>query len=361
MLPSSLRRLALALSLASLPALAACAAGTSATGTFTGGSGGAVSSSSSSGTGAGDVGGGTFTTSSSSGGTGGAAPVEFAAYAHSGGSLYTIDPKAPSAAPKLVGDFDCIGGAGQDTAMTDLAVNSAGDIWGISNTKIYRLVIQNGVVHCASTVALPAGSATYYGLTFAPAGTLDANVETLIASDTAGELWKIDTSGAKAPEQHGTFGKVPANDGHGHAYANAGKPWELSGDIVFLANGGSPVGFAAVRDCPNPPDPAGCNATDTLIEIDMTKLQSVGTQSVTLKVRGQVVAGAGCAGGDTAYQRMLGIAAWNAKVYGFSHNAAIVEIDNNDGTACQVVSTPGVFWNGAGVTTLAPVIPPPPN
>ncbi|APR75074.1 Hypothetical protein A7982_00420 [Minicystis rosea] len=341
----------------------ACAAGTATTGTFgTGGGGntanggGGATSSSQSSTGS-DVGGGTFTTSGT--GTGGAPPVDFAAYAHTGKALYSIDPMAPSAAPKLIGNFDCIGGTGQDSAMTDLAVNQSGDIWGISDTKIYRLTVEGSVVHCATTITLPNPNAVFYGLTFAPAGILDDSTkEVLVAGNTAGQLWSVDTTNGTLT-QHGTFGNVPANDGHGHSYDNKGKAWELSGDIVFLANGGNPVGFAAVRDCPNPPSTSGCNATDTLIAIDMTKLKSVGSQSVTLKVRGQMLKSAGCSGADTAYERMLGIAAWNDKVYGFSHNSAIVEIDNNDGSACLVASTPNVFWNGAGVTTLAPVIKPP--
>lgn len=347
----------LALALASLPFVFACAAGTSSTGTFGGsgggastGTGGAPTTSSSSG----GMGGSSFTTGS---GGGGGSAVEFAAYAHVGKTLYTIDPKNPSAAPKVVGDFDCIG-TKPDTAMLDLAVSEAGEVWGISYANIYQLQIQGGVVHCAKKIPLPSGSATFFGLTFAPAGVLDPTKETLIAASTAGELHKIDTTNGTL-QLHGTFGKVPANDGHGNSYANQGKAWELSGDVVFLANNGNPVGFATVRDCPNPPDTAGCNTTDTLIEIDMTKLQSVGSQSVTLKVRGQIVKAAGCGGDAKFYEQTLGIAAWNDKVYGFSHNGAIIEIDNDDGTACQVANTPNMFWNGAGVTTLAPVIKPP--
>ena len=86
-----------------------------------------------------------------------------------------------------------------------------------------------------------------------------------VAGNNAGELWAIDSGGTLT--QHGNFGTVPANDGHGHTYpaANKGQLWELSGDIVFLANGGSPVGFATVRDCPNPPSQTGCSTIDTLI------------------------------------------------------------------------------------------------
>ena len=68
--------------------------------------------------------------------------------------------------------------------------------------------------------------------------------EVLVAGNTAGELWSIDGQGNLA--QRGTLGTVPKTDGNGHSYPtkNVGKAWELSGDIVFLANGGQPVKVA---------------------------------------------------------------------------------------------------------------------
>jgi hypothetical protein len=55
---------------------------------------------------------------------------------------------------------------------------------------------------------------------------------------------------------------------------------------------------------------------------------------------------------------MYGIAAYQDKVFGFSHEGFIVSIDNDDGTACLVLSTPNDDWAGAAITTLAPVKPP---
>lgn len=355
-------RLALALSLSFTAALAAsglaaCAAGSggntfTSTGGNTTGSGGATSTTSTSGTG-GDV------ITIPDGGTGGSAPLSFVAYAHTGTSLYKFDPNAVNTTPQLVGDFDCIGGTGNDSSMTDIAANSNGDLWGISATKVYALTVSGGVVHCSQTITLKNTTAIYYGLTFAPDGWIGSG-EALIAGNTAGELWAINTS-TGAVTQHGTFGKVPNTDGNGHTYDNAGKAWELSGDIVFLANGGKPVGFATVRDCPNPPSKSGCNLTDTLVQIDMTKLKSVGTQAVVQSVRGRITESPNCTAqgtDDTNYQQLLGIAAWNDKVYGFSQSGSIVEIDNSDGSACQVVSST-LGWYGAGVTTVAPVVVPP--
>jgi hypothetical protein len=313
-------------------------------------------------TGAGGIGGAPFDPSGSGGaGTTGSGGGVSAAYAHTSTTLFTFDPASPSLVTTKIGNFDCIGKPGQDGSMTDLAVNGQGDLWGISAKNVYHLAPSGGAVHCDKTIPLtnPA-TVQFYGLTFAPVGVLGAGKEVLVAGNTDGELWSIDENGTLA--LHGNLGKVPANDGQGHTYSskNQGQRWELSGDIVFLANGGKAVGFATVRDCPKPPSTQGCNTTDTLLEIDVAKLGSATTQSVAKAVRGQIVAGAGCAapsGGP--FGSMYGIAAWSSKVHGFSHSGAIVEIDNVTGAACLVKSG-AELWDGAGVTTVAPVIAPPP-
>ena len=280
-------------------------------------------------------------------------------YAHTSTTLYQIDPNDASLTPVSLGAFDCIGGTSQDTAMTDLAVDKAGGLWGVSAHYVYSLALQTSVVHCASMVTLNNNSSPiFYGLSFAPVGVLDSAKEVLVGVDTAGELWAID--GAGAVTEHGTLGVVPANDGHGHTYANAGKQWELSGDIVFVANGTTPVGFATVRDCPSPPSTAGCNATDTLIEIDLSKLAASTTQSVVKAVQGQIVKSTSCTDSlNTSYGSFYGIAAWQGDVLGFSHSGAIIRLNNVDGTGCLVTNASPNQWGGAGVTTLAPIVAPP--
>ncbi len=79
-------------------------------------------------------------------------------------------------------------------------------------------------------------------------------------------------------------------------------------------------------------------------------------------VRGEVVKAAGCADSvNSNYGSMYGIAAYEDKVYGFSHQGFIVDIDNTDGSACLVLQTSGDDWAGAAITTVAPVKPPPTN
>lgn len=324
----------------------ACASGTDAQPGGEGGSGGAGSGGGS----AGDINlGGNLN-------QGGGAPVPVI-YAHTDTQLFTLTPGAEIELTGL-GTFNCVGqAAGQDAAMTDVAVSANDELWGISANFVWPLDGPS----CAASIALdnPEG-VRFYALTFAPAGVLHETEEVLIAGNTAGELWSISSAGLLS--QRGTFGVVPANDGNGNTYANAGEAWELSGDIVFVDNGGEPVGFATVRDCPNPPETTGCNPINTLIEIDVPAIATATTGTVTKAVRGQIRKGADCDDGTTGdYGNMYGIAAWGDKVYGFSRSGNIVEIDTTDGSACLVQTFTDLDFSGAGLTTLAEVIPPPPK
>ncbi len=296
--------------------------------------------------------------------------TRYPAYANTAKYLYGVDPSEAGVTVEKLGAFDCIGGVGQDPTMTDLAVDATGELWGVSAGHVHRIVVEGGVARCASTLAITNAAdpknVSFFGLTFAPAGVIDDARETLVAGNTAGELWAVDTaSGAVTP--HGRFGAVPKDDGRGHAYPldpavtgdTVGSPWELSGDVVFLANAGAPIGFATLRDCKAPPSSLDCDGTDTLVEIDMAKLKSETLDPIVRRVVGAVVPRPGCADGDSpkGYGGMYGIAAWSDQVYGFSKSGAVVAIDNGDGSACLVMQrkTP---WYGAGVTTTAPVIQP---
>jgi len=365
MMPRMSRRVACSLLCGSL-LVSACSdshksSGSGGTGSNATGSGGKSAASGST---------GTFSTGSSTGqsGTGGGGPHII--YADTDDTLFTLDPTDPTLAITTVGKIDCIGPSGtpgqQSTAMTDLAVDKSQNIWGLSSYAVRPLTIQNGMVHCGTEVYVhvPDPNSTnpsfpyikFEALTFAPEGVIKPN-EVLVAGDTAGELWSIEPPGTIS--QHGQFGTVPADDGHGHAYQYPGKLWELSGDIVFLANNGNPVGFATVRDCMNPPDNTNCDPIDTLIEIDMSALAQQGTQNVTKSIRGQIVKSPSCGDTSGGYGSMYGIASWNDKVFGFSRSGNLVEISNVDGSACLVKNYPMDLFSGAAVTTVAPVIPPP--
>jgi hypothetical protein len=350
--------------LVALAAFACASSETDATGAGASGASGPSSATSASGGAGGDGTGATggVAIDAGLGGSGGGPPSML--YVHTNTTLYSGDPAKSPLELTVIGDFDCLGGQGQDPTMTDLAVNEAGEIWGISESNVYRLEVAGTLVHCATTIALDnPGQINFYGMTFVPKGILGAD-EVLLAANSAGELWSIDGSGQL--QQRGTFGAVPANDGNGHSYQNAGKPWELSGDIVISANEGNPVGFATVRDCPSPPSPNGCNPIDTLVEIDVALLATATTGSVTKSVRGQIVKQGGCSDTAPGYGSVFGVAAYQGTVFGFSRPpdsmaGFAIEVSNQDGTACLIQSFDGQRWAGAGITTIAPVDPPPPK
>jgi hypothetical protein len=371
----------LALTLTTAAAFAACAAGstpttgtsgdTTTTGGNSGGAGGAGTTTSGATTGDGGSGGSLFDAGHGGGSPGGSAP--YLIYAHTNTTLYSLDPVKPDLPITQIGDFDCVlkpgemATPGKVASMTDLAIDENLTMFSVSSFAVHPITVTGSTVHCGTPIPLTDPilmdkNKRFYSLSFAPTGVLDPAKEVLVAGNTAGELWAIDPAGKIT--QHGTLGNIPATDGHGHAYANydanVPKAWEISGDIVFLSNNGKPVGFATVRDCPNPPSPTGCAKVDTLIEIDMSKMAMAGAQNVQKSLRGQVVKRAGCSDNvNASYGFLYGIATWNDKVYGFGHEGNLVDISLLDGSACLVKNYATSMFSGAAVTTVAPVTPPP--
>jgi hypothetical protein len=275
----------------------------------------------------------------------GAGPGVSLFYVHTNDTLFSMDPNNIASAPVSVGTFDCIGGGGSNaSSMTDIAIAKDGSLYGVSQKAAYPLTLTGSTVHCAATWPLPGTHANFYGLTVAPENTVGAQ-EVLIAADDGGNLFQIDATTGNTT-QVGTLGTDPSS----------GKAWGLSGDIVFLANSGSPIGFATVRTCPAK---GACQSTDTLIQIDVSQVKP-GTQSVMKAVSGAVTKGSWCtnAASPSTFGSMYGIVAYQDKVYGFSHSGDVVEIHNGDGSGCLVNSYPSMAFAGAGVTTVAPVVAP---
>lgn len=268
-------------------------------------------------------------------------PTETALYANTDTELFSLNSAAPNVAPKSLGKFDCIG-KGDAVAMTDIGVGKDGKLYGVSQVAAYPLSIgTDGTVHCEETWPLPANS-RFYGLTMAPENTVNAQ-ETLIGANQAGELYSIDAQTGKTTKV-GTFGKDNKNN-----------PYQLSGDIVILANGGSPVGFATVRTCPN----NKCQDFDTLIELDVAAIKP-GAGSVLKSVRGALNLATSCkkAGIPTQFGSVYGVAAYGDKVYGFTRDGYSIEISNANGDTCMIGSSSSMKFAGAGVTTIASIIAP---
>jgi hypothetical protein len=290
---------------------------------------------------------GTFAADKADGGGGdaGAAP-KTVFYANTDTTLYQLDPDDLLKPMVKIGDFDCVGPGAATSVMTDIAVDKSGKVYGVSPSAAWPLEIKNGIVHCETKWPLAFGT-HFNGLTFAPENTVEAD-EVLVGGNATGQLYRID-KGTGVATQIGTLGTD----------AKTGLAWTVSGDMVFLANGGNPVGFATVRTCSSPP--SGCTSTDTLLEIDVKALKP-GTQSVAKSVRGVVNRGPSCSNTASpgSFGSMFGIVAYRDKVFGFSRHGDFIQIDNNVGSGCLVWSrAPDIQFAGAGITTIAPVIAPP--
>lgn len=295
-------------------------------GSGSGGGSGGSSSGGGSGSGSGSFGDGS--TGSSSGGT----PV---IYAHTDTELYSMDPNT-----HVLTDIGTFTGGGSSTpTITDLAVDGAGNVWVNSETAIYGVTLPasgTGPVSLTLHTQLSTGT-KFYALGFTPAGTLESG-ESLIAGDSAGNLYYIPSGSSASPQNLGGFGG----------------DWELSGDVVFFTNNGTTLGLATIRTCNS-----SCSTTnDSLAEIDMDALKTAYTTNTPSSALLKQVFGSGTGFGD-----LFGIGAWGNEVYAFSRAsssgnkpAQLVEIGTSGvGMSLQTFANITEGWSGAGVTTKASI------
>ena len=286
-------------------------------------------------------------------------------YANTDDELYRMDPVAKTVA--LIGPFAGLDkSTGVNEAMTDVAVSEAGDVWGCSVSSgtnpghIFSINVptDTGEVVVTTRASLSSKS-RFYALAFAPAGVLDT-AEALVGGDSLGDLYLIPTTGTATPQNIGGFGVVAAGDPGAGA---TGDKWELSGDIAFFDNAGSPIGLATLRPCDvsTPSSPKCDNTNDVVAEIDMTELAK---KSSTAKLRKRFIGTKG-----TGYGRLFGIGAWSSSVFGFTRctggppctkPAQLVEVSLTTGTGSVIKGFPdidakGNGWSGAGVSTKAKV------
>src|SRR5260370_336892 len=83
---------------------------------------------------------------------------------------------------------------------------------------------------CGAGVTL-GGGGKFYGATFAPVGTVDANNEALVVANTLGDLYQVDVTSGNLTDL-GNFGTVTSDDGNGNRFKYPGTVFQLSGDIV---------------------------------------------------------------------------------------------------------------------------------
>ncbi len=281
-------------------------------------------------------------------------------YANTDTTLYSLNPQTN--AVTLIGTFVGTSDAGNDDTITDIAVNSAGDVYVNSESVIYKATIPQspGTVQLTkiASISLQTGQ-KFYALAFAPAGAR-ARGEGLVGGDGNGELWAIDTTNGTTKDL-GSFGVDPSHSGYDFA---------LSGDLVFYNDAkNNPTGLATVRPC-KPKTTTCLSSSDYLVAVDMTALANAYKTSAGASLLKGIYGGSSSAdGAGTSYGDLFGLGAWEGTVFAFARKTGsnatplLLTIDTTTG-AGTVVSSNFNFtngWSGAGVTTSVTVTVPPPN
>lgn len=226
-------------------------------------------------------------------------------FSHSDTVLYRLD--AVTLALTELGPFvwaDANGNPADADAMTDIAIDGVGHIWGCSETALYQVDMPSIVARKMASL-----NDSFNGLTFVPSGFIDPQHEVLVgASNTGGTLYRIDT-----------------NTGAATAIGDYGAGWISSGDIVAIRGDAM---YATVVQ-------GALSFSDTLARIDPMTGQAT------------VI-------GNIGTPNLWGLGYWAGTLYGFSSDGTIVSIDRTNGHGTVVHQGNGSFW-GAGVTTNAKV------
>jgi len=216
-------------------------------------------------------------------------------YVHSGTTLYRTSNDGFDLV--LVGEF----GLPNEENITDLAVTPDGLLYGVSPRDLYRIDPDTAEsFHIAEVAGL-----LNVGLTFLPNGTL-------LATDKDGGVRTIDPM----------TGEVDEIGSFGGGYATAG-------DLVAVADGT----MYAISD----EGPIGNEESSNV-------LLTVNTETGAAQPIGQI-----------GYGLVFGCAYAGGKVYAFTKNGEIIEINRSSGAGTLVRSYPSIEFWGAGVTPLVPI------
>ena len=235
-------------------------------------------------------------------GTDGFVPVlQDRVYAHSAGTLFAIDPN--TLVVTVVGDFGWPAGS-LGEQMTDIALDAAGHMIGISFNNVYA--VDKETAECTFLAALQASVSN--GLSWVEGVGVDPGTPALVGVNASGSYYTIDPStGISTPI--GSYG-----GGFGS-----------SGDLVFVRGAGA---FATTSH--------SSYTSDVLVSVHPAT-------GVVTPI------------GPTGFQSIWGLAYWGGEVFGFTQSGQFIKIDITTGQGTLLESTSYAFW-GAGVTTTAPIV-----
>jgi hypothetical protein len=231
-------------------------------------------------------------------------------YAHSGTALYRVD--TTNLGTVMVGPMTGLG----TQSLTDLAIDKADHMVGITLDKLYSIDSQTGTVTLVKDLSQSARGFT--SLSYVPTDLNDpGSADILVSANDQGDVFQIDPTTGNATKI-GSYGT-----------AGAGKVIS-SGDLVGVRG----LGIYATVD-------VGTEPNDYLAKID----------PVTWK--------ATPIGVGTGFNHIFGLGYWAGRFYGFVDAGpgagVVILIDPNTGVGTQIAAG-SERWYGAGVTTDAPVI-----
>ncbi len=214
-------------------------------------------------------------------------------FVHTADDLYVIDDE--------LFDLTLVGSFGLDASeggMTDMAVTPDGTLYGITKTKLYTLDRDTG----AATYVADVPGLGNVGMTFLRDGTL-------LATDQAGGVRRVDPISGEVIEV-GSFGG---------GYATAGDLVAVADGTMFAISDEGPVGD----------------------EQDNNVLLTVNTDTGVASPVGQI-----------GFGGVFGCAVANNKVYAFTRDGEVIEIDPASGAGTLRREYVTMAWWGAGITPL---------
>ncbi|MGB0592112.1 MAG: thrombospondin type 3 repeat-containing protein [Myxococcota bacterium] len=231
----------------------------------------------------------------------GAADTAFI-YPHTSSKLYALNANTISLTE--VGSFMWPNDGGNHQ-MTDLALDSYGTIFGVSFSHLYTC--HPDTVVCTSLGSLPG---SYNGLTMLPPGTLDPDLDVLVAISTGGQWYRLEVNG----------GVVSAT-----LLGSYGSGYTSSGDAYAIAGVGT---FAAV------------NAPGSSADVLVALIPETGAVDYEISAIGN-------------YSNVWGLAGWLGRAYAFDSSGDVLRIDLATGVVTTALETNHSWW-GAGVATQIP-------
>jgi hypothetical protein len=213
-----------------------------------------------------------------------------------------------------------------DQEMVDIALSSAGEMYGVSwnpaqtgtgTHHLYRIAVPT-TVGVGQAVATRVGQLSWYynALAFAPAGTVRPT-EVLIALDNETQL------------AQSFMDILDTTNGTTTVVGGLGNDLKSSGDVVAINGLGI---FAAVKDT------AGTNF--------LASLSNVGTATIL--------------GGDLGFTNVWGLAYWDGVLLGYTQAGQVLSINPVTGAATLVwdYNNPEVPFYGAAVSPNVPLMVP---